>query len=71
MGELRVALADGAVSYPDGQIVSELEAFKYKYTATHTLYSAPDGFYDDCVDALALAVHCYNENRHSFRLLVA
>ncbi len=48
----------GGVWYPDGVIVSELEAFEFQYTRTGVKYSAPEGMHDDTVCALALAVEC-------------
>jgi hypothetical protein len=44
-------------SYPDGAIVLELESFEYSYSfkGRKVLYSAPEGFNDDCVCSLALA----------------
>jgi hypothetical protein len=56
MEGLAVAIQQGLVSYPPGVIVSELEQFEYEYTRTGVRYSAPEGFHDDCVCALALAV---------------
>jgi hypothetical protein len=44
------------ITYPDGPIVHELEAFQYEYSASGVRYSAPSGVHDDCVMALALAV---------------
>lgn len=41
---------------PGKTLVEELEIFEYVHTRTATLYSAPEGFHDDCVMALALAV---------------
>lgn len=43
------------VGYPEGLIVDELEQFEYEYTRTGVRYTAPVGFHDDCVCALALA----------------
>ncbi len=57
MEGLAVAIQQGEVQYPDGVIVSELESFEYEYTRTGVKYSAPEGSHDDCVMALALAVH--------------
>lgn len=57
MEGLAVAIQQGEVQYPDGVIVSELESFEYEYTRTGVRYSAPEGSHDDCVMALALAVH--------------
>lgn len=38
-------------------LVNELEVYEYETTEAGTVrYSAPSGFHDDCVDALALAV---------------
>jgi hypothetical protein len=56
MEGLALAIQSGTVSYPDGPIVLELEQFEYEYTRTGVRYSAPEGFHDDCVCALALAV---------------
>lgn len=57
MEGLAVAIQQGRIRYPDGQIVNELEAFEYEYTRTGVKYSAPSGMTDDCVMSLALAVH--------------
>lgn len=46
------------ISFPSGKIVDELEIFEYVYTSTGVRYSAPNGFHDDCVCALALANKC-------------
>jgi Phage terminase large subunit len=55
MEGLAVAIQQRRLSYPEGPIVSELEQFEYEYTKTGVRYSAPEGFYDDCVCSLALA----------------
>lgn len=60
MEGLALAIQNGRVSYPDGVIVSELESFEYEYTRTGVKYTAPEGCHDDCVMALALAVHRMN-----------
>jgi hypothetical protein len=57
MEGLAIAIQTGEVRYPQGVIVSELDAFAYEYTRTGVRYSAPDGMHDDCVMALALAVY--------------
>lgn len=57
MEGLAVAIQQEAVRYPEGPISNELEEFEYQYTAQGVRYSAPEGFYDDSVCALALAVH--------------
>ena len=51
------------VTFPEGEIKNELEIFEYQYTATGVRYNAPSGYHDDCVNALALAVKCKNENK--------
>lgn len=56
MEGLAVAIQQQEITYPDGAIVSELEAFEYEYTRSGVRYSAPAGLHDDCVTALALAV---------------
>ena len=56
MEGLAQAIQQKTVSYPDGVIRQELEQFEYTYTRTGVRYSAPPGFNDDTVMALALAV---------------
>lgn len=67
MEGLAVAIQNKEVYFPDapdgslppdhpGHIRRELESFEYVYTRTGVQYSAPEGFHDDCVMALALAV---------------
>ncbi len=66
MEGLSVAIQQGNVSYPgtaEGAdveaarpLISELESFEYVYTRTGVQYSAPEGLFDDCVCAFALAV---------------
>lgn len=63
MEGLAVAIQRGAISYPEGTIVHELESFEYEYTRTGVRYSAPEGLYDDCVMALALAVVLYDRGK--------
>lgn len=50
------------ITYPEGVIVNELEIFEYKFTNTGVKYSAPDGYNDDAVMALALANKCLTDN---------
>jgi hypothetical protein len=57
MEGLAVAIQRREVTFPDGPIRAELDAFEYVYTRTGVRYSAPEGMHDDCVCALALAVH--------------
>ena len=56
MEGLAVAIQSQEIRFPDGPIRQELENFEYEYTRTGVRYSAPEGFHDDCVCALALAV---------------
>lgn len=58
MEGLAAAIQGREVSYPEGPIAAELREFEYTYTAGGVLYSAPAGYYDDCVNGLALAVEC-------------
>ncbi len=44
------------LGFPDGWLSNELESFEYVYTGDWVYYSAPEGFYDDSVYALSLAV---------------
>jgi len=54
---LAVAIQNGEIAYPDGPIVYELELFEYAVSPQGNIkYAAPQGYHDDCVDALALAV---------------
>ena len=57
MEGLAVAIQRREVTFPEGPISQELEAFEYVYTRTGVRYSAPEGLHDDCVCALALSVH--------------
>jgi len=57
MEGLALAIQGQHVTYPEGPLVSELDVFAYEYTRTGVKYSAPDGLHDDCVMALALAIH--------------
>jgi hypothetical protein len=56
MEGLSLAIQTQGITYPEGAIVGELDAFAYEYTRTGVKYSAPSGLHDDCVMALALAV---------------
>lgn len=70
MEGLAVAIQQGDVQYPDGVIVAELESFEYEYTRTGVRYSAPEGMHDDCVMALALAVHARNNRAPQPQVIV-
>ena len=56
---LQNAIHQKTIGYPSGVIVDELEVFEYQFTASGVKYSAPSGFHDDCVMALALAINMY------------
>ena len=58
MEGLAIAIQSRAVRYPEGVLSQELEQFQYEYTRTGVRYAAPEGYNDDCVVALALAVMC-------------
>jgi hypothetical protein len=53
------------IGFPEGPIKSELEIFEYVYTSTGVRYNAPDGYHDDCVNALGLANKCKNDHKLS------
>jgi len=67
MEGLATAIQQGIIGFPDGIIVNELEVFEYQFTANGVRYSAPSGFHDDCVMALALAWLNFNLKRGSGR----
>ena len=62
---LASTIHNNEVSFPSGYIKDELDIFEYQYTATGVRYNAPQGYHDDCVNALALAVKCKNEYKYS------
>ena len=51
------------IGFPEGVIKDELEVFEYQFTSSGVRYNAPSGFHDDCVNALALANKCKNDNK--------
>ena len=61
MEGLALQIQQRKITFPEGFIKDELEYFEYEYTRTGVRYSAPAGLHDDCVCALALAVHRYRE----------
>ena len=63
MESLSSAIHKGEIGFPEGAIKDELEIFEYLFTSTGVRYSAPAGFHDDCVNALALANKCRIENK--------
>ena len=66
MEGLAAAISQQAITFPDGPIRLELEQFEYEYTATGIRYSAPSGFHDDAVCALALAVRQWKQPKKFF-----
>jgi phage FluMu gp28-like protein len=65
MEHLAQCIQQNSISFPDGVIREELEIFEYQFTSNGVRYNAPSGFHDDCVNALALALRCYEKNKHS------
>lgn len=71
MEGLASAIQQGRIGFPEGVIVDELDVFEYQFTANGVRYSAPSGFHDDCVMALALAWQNHNVKRGSGRYAFA
>lgn len=69
MEGLAVAIQKQEITFPEGPIVRELEAFEYEYTRTGVRYSAPQGMHDDCVCALALAQMKAGKTRQKVRII--
>lgn len=57
MEGLSLKIQKREITFPEGMIKDELENFEFEYTRSGVRYSAPSGLHDDCVCALALAVH--------------
>ena len=70
MEGLALALQKNQVSVIEGILKDELEAFEFEYSIRNVKYSAPSGFTDDCVNALALANNCRNNNLHLSRPII-
>jgi hypothetical protein len=70
MEGLQAAIHQRKITFPSGIITQELEIFEYQYHSGGVRYSAPSGFHDDCVMALALAcqhIKMYsNKGKYSF-----
>jgi phage FluMu gp28-like protein len=71
MEGLASAIQQAKIGFPEGVIVDELDVFEYQFTANGVRYSAPSGFHDDCVMALALAWQNHNIKRGSGRYAFA
>jgi hypothetical protein len=56
--KLILAIEQQLITFPDiPQLIEELKAFTYKISPMRRIiYGAPEGFYDDCVISLALAI---------------
>jgi len=67
MEGLATAIQQARIGFPSGVIVNELEVFEYQFTANGVRYSAPSGFHDDCVMALALAWSNFSVKRGNGR----
>ena len=63
MESLASSIHKSEISFPQGVVKDELEIFEYVFTSTGVKYSAPQGFHDDCVNALALANKCRIEHK--------
>lgn len=63
MEGLASAIQQRKITFPEGHITNELEIFEYNYTSQGVKYSAPQGFHDDCVMALALAWQHFTKNK--------
>lgn len=71
MEGLAAAIHKGEIGYPEGIIKDELEIFEYQYTSTGVKYSAPPGFHDDTVCALALANKCRTDRKMQGRYIIS
>jgi hypothetical protein len=71
MEGLASAIQQGRIGFPEGVIVDELDVFEYQFTSHGVRYSAPSGFHDDTVMALALAWQNHNIKRGSGRYAFA
>lgn len=67
MEGLSTAIQQQKIGFPDGVIRDELEIFEYEFTKSGVRYSAPTGFHDDAVCALALAWSNYSLKRGNGR----
>lgn len=66
---LRVQIEQGLISYPEIPVlIDELQRFQYKETASGVIqFEAPEGYHDDCVISLSLAVRLAAEERWFYR----
>ena len=68
IGGLIVSVQQATVGFPDGVIVDEMSNFEYIHTRNNILYSAIEGYHDDAVCALALAVKKSNRKYVSWKV---
>ena len=61
MEGLASAIQQGKIYFDNPILIEELESFEYEYTRGGVKYSAPSNSHDDCVCALALAWHKYDD----------
>ena len=61
MEGLAMKIQKREIMFPEGMIKDELENFEFQYGRTGVKYAAPSGLHDDCVCALALAVHKFKK----------
>jgi phage FluMu gp28-like protein len=64
MEGLASSIHKNEISVLSGVMQDELEIFEYRYTSTGVKYTAPDGFHDDTVIALALSDKCRIDYKH-------
>lgn len=62
MEGLATAIQQRKITFPDGVITDELNIFEYQFSISGVKYSAPQGYHDDAVNALALAWKKFNHN---------
>lgn len=60
MEGLAAGIQGRTVWIADNVVRHELEQFEFEVTRTGVRYSAPEGYFDDCVCALALARMCFS-----------
>lgn len=60
MEGLAAGIQGRTVWIADNVVRMELDQFEFEYTRTGVKYSAPEGYHDDCVCALALARMCFS-----------
>ena len=69
MEGLAVSIQAHELRFPDGPILNELLLFQYDTTRSLMRYSAPVGYHDDCVAALALARQAWTETAPAANLM--